>query len=49
VCMLGVIVLFVTPLKAAFGFPMSLDARWIVASLSLPAAWSCWQLLGSRR
>jgi Ca2+-transporting ATPase len=49
VCMLGLIVLLVTPLKAAFGLPMSLDARWIVASLSLPAAWSCWQLLGSRR
>jgi Ca2+-transporting ATPase len=45
VCVLGVVVLFVAPLKAAFGFPMSLDARWIVASLSLPAAWSCWQLL----
>ena len=46
VSLLGLAVLLVTPLSAAFGFPR-LDARWVLAGL-LPAGWALWRLAGPR-
>ena len=47
VCILGLTVLLVAPLTAAFGLPAALDPRWVLAWLCVPAAWALWKLAGT--
>ena len=49
VCALGLAVLLIPGLSAAFGLPAELDARWVLALLGVPAAWAAWRLAGLRR
>jgi Ca2+-transporting ATPase len=44
VCVLGLAVLLIPRVSAAFGLPVDLDARWILALLGVPAAWAAWRL-----
>jgi Ca2+-transporting ATPase len=48
VCVLGLAVLLIPRVNLAFGFPAALDARWVLALLSLPAGWALWRLAASR-
>jgi len=44
VCVLGLAVLLLPRASAAFGLPVDLDARWVLALLGVPAAWAAWRL-----
>ena len=44
VCVLGLAVLLLPRVSAAFGLPVDLDARWVLALLGVPAAWAAWRL-----
>jgi len=48
VCVLSLAVLLIPRVNLAFGFPAALDARWVLALLSLPAGWALWRLAASR-
>jgi len=47
VCLLAMVLLTVDSASAALGFPVSLDARWIVGLLGPAAAWSLWRFARS--
>jgi Ca2+-transporting ATPase len=44
VCIVSMVVVLAPPLAGAFGLPQALDARWVLATLGLPAAWAAWRL-----
>ena len=48
VCLLGLAVLLIPRVNAAFGFPAALDARWVLALLVAPMSWSLWRLIATR-
>jgi Ca2+-transporting ATPase len=48
VCLLGLAVLLLAPLRSAFGLPAAMDTTSVLVLLGLPAAWGAWRLLGSR-
>ena len=44
VCALGLATLLIPGASAAFGLPIDLDPRWVLALLGTPAAWAAWRL-----
>jgi Ca2+-transporting ATPase len=48
VCALCLPVLLIPQLNAAFGFPAAPGVSWVLALLSVPAAWAAWRLMASR-
>jgi Ca2+-transporting ATPase len=48
VCLLAIPLLTLDRISASLGFPMSLDARWVVAFLAPPGVWSLWRLVAAR-
>lgn len=49
VCGLALIALTLPRLNEAFGFPASPGVRWVLLALSVPMAWSAWQLVKARQ